>query len=823
MSAEPTRVPTRIHFLYVAYALSGFIGLGYQVYWFRVFVERFGANNLTFTLVILNFIGGLGIGSWFSREIAATCSKLFRWSDPLRIYGALELALALLLLLTPLLRVIPANLFGPFPYDLHDGIYYPAWSVQFFKSVIACAVVFLPCVIMGTTFPLLCRAFPHAPRFPSSLYAWNTLGACASVLICEFFLLPRFGQFSAFVLVWIVNLALAVCFLLPGICGASSTSNIHPVYDAHTELEAPSTGDRIRDETLIGCAALGGLAAGTLEAGMHQIVSFAGYPFAVAMSFVSFWAILAIFLASWTVHTFKRTNFSLLKAGYAIAAILYLVIRHRFGSISEFCRSFYEAYLIEAGMNKVQLSAAYAEWLGMGSLWMFVGIVVFPVCYLVSLLLPYVCNAAQSKGRGVEKLYAINTFAFCAGMLLFSRVAPRVSIFYSIKLHAAIFAVIAVLVILLNRDRKPQIWKLTAAAIAALVLIFLTGRGFDRRFFRPDDPLQWARISSLKSNGTHTTYVTEHSDSKSLYFDSHSMSATSKGDQIYMRLMAHFPLLAHPRPESALLICFGVGNTASAIAAHSTLQKLDIVDLNDRVFQTAHEFAATNFKVYEDPRVALITDDGRRFLEVTDRKYDLITSEPPPPVHEGIFRLYSLEYYRSALEHLTPDGIMTQWLPLNQVSAPATDLMVSAFNQAFPNTLLFIGRYNHLILVGSRSPLDLARMKQRFSEDPKVVEELVVRCLTPTYESLVARIVQSDRMLDARYGNRPPLHDGGADLSHYAFNIYTPFFNYDPARIADDLFPTDADAREKFRQLTSNLETLKQTVPDFPDTNIHYP
>ena len=102
--------------------------------------------------------------------------------------------------------------------------------------------------------------------------------------------------------------------------------------------------------------------------------------------------------------------------------------------------------------------------------------------------------------------------------------------------------------------------------------------------------------------------------------------------------------------KEALLICFGAGNTAAAIAAHDDIvRRIDIVDLNDKVFETAAEFSDTNNEVYRDPRVRLIHDDGRNFLNVTDQTYDLITSEPPPPLAAGVYRLYSREYYEAAL------------------------------------------------------------------------------------------------------------------------------------------------------------------------------
>ena len=48
--------------VFLVYCLSGFVSLGYQVAWFRIYVDRFGSTNLTFALVLCNFIAGLGLG-----------------------------------------------------------------------------------------------------------------------------------------------------------------------------------------------------------------------------------------------------------------------------------------------------------------------------------------------------------------------------------------------------------------------------------------------------------------------------------------------------------------------------------------------------------------------------------------------------------------------------------------------------------------------------------------------------------------------------------------------------------------------------------------
>ena len=196
---------------------------------------------------------------------------------------------------------------------------------------------------------------------------------------------------------------------------------------------------------------------------------------------------------------------------------------------------------------------------------------------------------------------------------------------------------------LLSEKRRLEVWQPIVALLAFGLGCILTPSTFDPNYLHPGSPAAVHPVRAMKSNGAHTTYVVGDPAGDSLYFDGHAMSGTNFHAQVYMRLMAHFPLLAHPRPERALLIGFGVGNTASAIASHETIQHIDVVELNDKVIETAPEFAAYNDKVYLDPRVRFIHDDGRNFLNVTDQSYDLITSEPPPPLMDGVYRLYSKE------------------------------------------------------------------------------------------------------------------------------------------------------------------------------------
>jgi predicted membrane-bound spermidine synthase len=152
-------------------------------------------------------------------------------------------------------------------------------------------------------------------------------------------------------------------------------------------------------------------------------------------------------------------------------------------------------------------------------------------------------------------------------------------------------------------------------------------------------------------------------------------------------MMAHLPLAFLNRtPQDALVICFGMGTTFRSL--HSWGIPVTVVELVPSVPQLFSYFHSDASEVLNSPLSHVVVDDGRRYLERTDKRYDVITIDPPPPVEAaGSSLLYSEDFYSVVRERLRPGGILQQWLPVGDKEDLTA--VTRALSQSFPYVRVF--------------------------------------------------------------------------------------------------------------------------------------
>jgi len=206
-----------------------------------------------------------------------------------------------------------------------------------------------------------------------------------------------------------------------------------------------------------------------------------------------------------------------------------------------------------------------------------------------------------------------------------------------------------------------------------------------------------------------------------------SMASSAFGGRRYMKLFVYWPLAVRPEPRSALLISYGLGVTARALADAPSLRTIDVVDISRDILELGRlVYPPPERFPLDDPRVRVHVEDGRFFLLTTPRRFDLITAEPPPPKTAGVVNLYSREYFQLVHDRLEERGVATYWLPVHQLELSEAKSVIRGFCDVFRDCSLWQGMGTHWMLAGTRGLREPASSAEfaRAWEDPVLGPDL---------------------------------------------------------------------------------------------------
>lgn len=188
--------------LLAAYAVSGAAALVYEVAWMRVLGDMLGSTAYASGTMLAAFMTGLGIGSILGGKRAAKSRY------PLRDAARAELAVAAASVVALACLALLPRLF----FDLLNSARVSAASFIALQFAVSFAVMLLPTIAMGLTFPLIMEAVgkrSHFGRWAGLLYTANTGGAIAGSLLGGFVLIPLLRVKGALVAAALLSFAAA--------------------------------------------------------------------------------------------------------------------------------------------------------------------------------------------------------------------------------------------------------------------------------------------------------------------------------------------------------------------------------------------------------------------------------------------------------------------------------------------------------------------------------------------------------------------------------------------------------------------------------------
>ena len=751
----------------LVFAASGAAALIYEVTWTRLLTLELGHGVAAASTVLAAFMGGLAIGAAYGGRIAARYEPI----RALRVYAALEIAIAVLALVLP------------FELDALDPLLASAYAdggggttfalLRFFTSLV---LLSLPAAAMGATFPIAARWFVQgvgaAARDAGALYAANTIGAAIGALAAGFLLLPFMGLYGATSVAVALNLAAAG--------GAYFVSTREAQRGAaRTAASPPSTADaatarvarprRAKPLPRVATPWMAGLALG--------VSGFASLVLQVV------WTRLLALILGPTTYAFSiivSVFITGLAIGAAISSRIAARVRQPLIGLSV-CLALSvglaaaAASLVDQGLLVIadivaQPNVTFRDVLMRQALLALA--LLAPMTIAFGAAFPFAVAAATRSDETVAAdlglIYAVNTAGAIAGALLAGfAFIPWVGLHGTLRIVTVLGAAGAFALLFLGRTTGRA--RVAAGAVAlAVMALGVALPQWDRLLLSsgaykyasvlqgPDvrTALTAGELLYYREGASATVAVRRAAGTISLAIDG-KVDASNAGDMLTQRLLAHVPLLLHENPRDVAILGLGSGVTLGSALTHP-IRRADVLEISPEVVEASRFFETENHGAIDDPRTRLIVGDGRTHLVLTREQYDVIISEPSNPWMAGIASLFTREFFEAAKARLTPGGVLCQWAHTYDISTRDLQSIVATFVSVFPDGTLWLVGDGDVLLIGSNTPIEprLPGVAARFAR-PGVSEDLASVGVTAPAHVLSLFIAGGEQL--ARWSEGAPI------------------------------------------------------------------
>jgi spermidine synthase len=749
-------------FFLTAIFLSGISGLVYELIWSRYLELIIGVSVYAVALVLACFMLGLACGSWFfGRKVDASPANV-------NILIGLEMAIGFYGLVSPL---------------IYSGL--SSFNVWIFHSLLpdghlkdllrlGISVIFLvvPTFLMGGTFPAYLKIYHQnyhrVSSSVSTIYAVNTLGGALGAFISGFFLVKLMGLQLTLSFAALLNALAAVLIFL-------ACFKTNPVSPAVSVKQKPKTSSAVAQPEcskyiIMTAFAVSGFTSLAYEVFWTKLLTYffrdSIYDLAIVLTAFLTGIVIGSFVCSKLLRKER-------KAVRLFAWVEILIGIFSLAGLFLIAQMPYIAQYLQTASSMYQKFGEGYWWMGTVAKFGYAFLIMLIPTSLFGMTFPLVSEIYVKRqdtlGQKIGLINCLNTLGATLGALMAGfGLITLLGIRHSIMAMAFLNIGIGLWLVWSAPFRPSQSkWAISIGSIVATLILTFSLPGWDKlrmstAFLEPNQRLEEVlSLKYYKENAFGMASVVEVIPYRLKFLTTNRLYSQNSSDLMGPedhRRLGHIPLLLHPRPQSALVIGLGAGITLRGIS-EEPLKDIDCVELSANIKEAARYFDAENNHVLDDPRVRVMIDDGRNYIAVAPKKYDVITGDIYFPMSSGSSNLYSVDYYRLCRQRLNPGGLMCQWLPIHQLSLAEIQTIVKSFKSAFPNTSLWLGMIGNSVPVlgcigtDQKLTVDFQQLLDKY-RNPRLNERLAQINLGDPY-LLLSNFIMEGKAIDRFCGNQP--------------------------------------------------------------------
>lgn len=698
--------------LLVFFFLSGACGLIYEIVWTKLLTLVIGSTTYSITTVLVAFMGGLALGSYVGGRF------IDKYGDPLLTYGILEGLIGLYCLLVPSLIDLTEPLFGWFYNRYYTDQFYLFSLARF---VICTLILLLPTTMMGATLPILSKYYVRRKEEfgwnVGRLFAVNTLGAVVGSFSAGFLLLPSLGKWKTVLLSASANFLIAIVVIIYKLARKERyTVSASDVKVESSELikRPMEDGKGVFEIGRLGIySALFAYAVNGFAGMAYQVSWTRAFSLSFGSSTYSFSAIVTVFIlglalgSAYCARVVDRLKNPLPYFGWVQVAIGY------FASVVAVLLGRLPVWMITPTFEYQQ---SYFKLLAVKFAVVFAFIIVptFLMGMAFPLAVKIVSMGKDGIGKPVGVSYGWNTVgailgSFCAGFLFIPFFGIQKTIFVANIANwlAGVMLFVAGFSIVSKISRKAMFSPLPA--LVGIVGVFFLPR-WDPYILNAG-PFVYAGDYMRQKKETGLSFYKLLRDNEIIYYEegvdinvtvykvgkskmrylrvNGKTDASTAGDMVTQELVGHIPMMLYggEKPQ-VLVVGLASGVTVGSVTRYP-IEQVDVVEISEAVVRASGFFSEVNYDILKNEKVNLIIGDGRNHLRLSNKKYDVIISQPTNPWIAGLASLFTAEYFQSAFDHLNDGGVFCCWVQAYNMRPEEFGILIKSFLEVFPNASMW--------------------------------------------------------------------------------------------------------------------------------------
>ncbi|MCP9748939.1 fused MFS/spermidine synthase [Lacihabitans sp. CS3-21] len=731
MNSNPKSRNLTALFLISIYFFSGFAALVYQVIWQRWLAFFTGISSVNISLIVSAFMAGLGIGYLAGGYLS---DRLQQGKHVFYFF----------------LAEIGIGIFAFFSKSIfYDWLFVENSSFQLgsiYLYMILFLLLLVPTFLMGVSLPLLSKAFKNIGNqgnFISLLYFTNTLGAAIGTFITSFYLIPNMGFEKA------IYVAAGLNFF----CGLSVLLfNYLVKREASKQDEKAPLTDKLYEEELnvpfkfwLIQYFISGFTAISLEIIWFRMIDVMMKSYAVTFSII-----LTIYLGSMAIGTWlgvifnKKYKKGKLKTflwiqitlySYVAVSIALLYFSVENIGFLEPLRGYFEGYE-EIPSFKLRLITMLIIPIFLMS------IPTFIMGFSFSVSQNIIQNDFSLVGKKLGTLQFINIAGSTAGAWFASLIGFEI-LGTSLTLKLLLLTGFIYIAIL---GYQQYLSKINAALMSfvLLVLVFLVPEKQD--FWRVVSGVNEETDFIFSEDKTALSSIKIGEENSTVFINGLGQSHFPMKTDYFHIMLGAVPAFLHPNPERIGIIGLGSAGTLYGASGRASTTELVCWEVIKSQPSVLFEYVkrtqdSSAYFILNDKRLALKLEDGRKEIQSSSQKYDVLEADALRPRSSYAGNLYSVEYFSLLKSKLKPKGYAVTWAP--------TERIKRSFRVVFP----YVYEIQESLYLGSDSPINfdrkviLNRFDEPFSEAFYKRADIDAKAIMNNFLNTL-KIIQEGKLLD---------------------------------------------------------------------------